>query len=71
METKRQLDVLDQRLAENEYLAGIEYTIADGRKVKIVFENSMSCSGYEIFSFHPRLNSIWQKNICLQNDKRR
>ena len=29
METKRQLDVLDQRLAENEFLAGKEYTIAD------------------------------------------
>jgi len=29
METKRQLDVLDQRLSQNEYLAGKEYTIAD------------------------------------------
>lgn len=29
METKRQLDVLDQRLAETPYLAGEEYTIAD------------------------------------------
>lgn len=29
METKRQLDVLDRRLAENKYLAGDEYTIAD------------------------------------------
>ncbi len=29
METKRQLDVLDRRLAETEYLAGNEYTIAD------------------------------------------
>lgn len=29
METKRQLDVLDRRLAEAEYLAGTEYTIAD------------------------------------------
>jgi GST-like protein len=29
METKRQLDVLDRRLAENEYMAGSEYTIAD------------------------------------------
>ena len=29
METKRQLDVLDRRLAENAYLTGDEYTIAD------------------------------------------
>ena len=29
METKRQLDVLDRRLGEAEYLAGDQYTIAD------------------------------------------
>ena len=29
METKRQLDVLDRRLAENRYMCGDEYTIAD------------------------------------------
>jgi GST-like protein len=29
MEAKRQLDVLDRRLAESEYVAGAEYTIAD------------------------------------------
>src|ERR1700709_1155341 len=29
METKRQLDVLDRHLAEHEYMAGAEYSIAD------------------------------------------
>lgn len=29
METKRQMDVLDQHLAKNEYMAGTEYSIAD------------------------------------------
>jgi GST-like protein len=29
METKRQLDVLDKHLADNEYFAGDEYSIAD------------------------------------------
>ena len=29
MEAKRQFDVLDRRLAESEYIAGLDYSIAD------------------------------------------
>jgi GSH-dependent disulfide-bond oxidoreductase len=29
MEVKRQLDVLDRQLADNQFIAGNEYTIAD------------------------------------------
>ena len=29
MESKRQLDVLDKRLADNEFVAGADYTVAD------------------------------------------
>jgi len=29
MEVKRQLDVLDRRLAQSEYVAGSDYTVAD------------------------------------------
>ncbi|HCJ15934.1 MAG TPA: glutathione-dependent disulfide-bond oxidoreductase, partial [Hyphomonas sp.] len=29
MEVKRELDVLDKRLADNEFMAGDEYSIAD------------------------------------------
>jgi len=37
METKRQLDVLDRRLAESEYVAGDRYTIADVSDLAVVW----------------------------------
>ena len=55
MEVKRQLDVLDRRLAESEYLGGSEYTIADmsvwpwyGAMVKgVLYEAGEFLSVYE------------------------
>jgi GST-like protein len=69
METKRQLDVLDQRLAETEYLAGDEYTIADmavwpwyGGTVK-----GLMYGGGEFLSVHEYKNVIrWADQIATR-----
>ncbi len=66
METKRQLDVLDKHLAENEWMAGGEYTIADmaiwpwyGRTVM-----GESYNAGEFLSVHEYENVIdWAKRI--------
>jgi GST-like protein len=67
METKRQLDVLNQHLASNEYMAGKEYTIADmaiwpwyGAMVKgILYEAA------EFLSVHEYTNVIrWTDQIA-------
>ncbi|WP_300060326.1 glutathione-dependent disulfide-bond oxidoreductase [uncultured Roseobacter sp.] len=66
METKRQLDVLDRHLADHEYLAGADYTIADmvtwpwyGRTVR-----GESYDAGEFLSVHEYHNVIrWEKQI--------
>jgi GST-like protein len=66
METKRLLDVLDKRLADNEYLVGNEYTIADmaawpwyGGLVKF-----NSYGGAEFIAAHEYKNVIrWAEQI--------
>jgi GST-like protein len=67
METKRQLDVLERRLAESEYLGGSEYTIADmavwpwyGAMAK-----GMLYGGGEFLSVHEYKNVIrWADQIA-------
>jgi len=69
METKRQLDVLDRRLADNEYVAGKEYTIADmaiwpwyGGMVR-----SNSYDAAEFLSVHEYRNVIrWADQIAAR-----
>ncbi len=69
MEVKRQLDVLDRRLAESEYIAGPDYTIADmaiwpwyGSLVKgLLYE------GGEFLSVHEYKNVIrWTDHIATR-----
>jgi GSH-dependent disulfide-bond oxidoreductase len=50
MEVKRQLDVLDRRLAESEYLGGNDYTIAD-IAVWAWYGNLVLYNGYEAAEF--------------------
>ena len=67
MEVKRQLDVLDQRLAENEYLGGSEYTIAD-MAVWPWYGNLAKGYNYDAGEFiqgHTYTNVIrWQEQIA-------
>lgn len=74
MEVKRQLDVLDQHLARNEYMAGKDYTIADmaiwpwyGAMVKGVLYEAA-----EFLSVHEYKNIIrWADQIATRPAVRR
>ncbi len=74
METKRQLDVLDKHLAENEWMAGGEYTIADmaiwpwyGRTVM-----GESYDAGEFLSVHEYGNVIeWAERIAARPGAKR
>jgi len=69
METKRQLDVLDKRLTDNEFVAGTDYTIADmaiwpwyGGVVR-----SNSYSAAEFLSVHEYKNVIrWADQLAAR-----
>jgi GST-like protein len=53
METKRQLDVLNQHLAKNEYMAGSEYTIADMAICSMRRRSSWPCTNTRTSSVGP------------------
>ncbi len=69
MEAKRQLDVLDRRLAETEYLAGSDYTIADiavwpwygGLAKGLLYEAEEFLQVQEYKNLQRWADAIWQR----------
>ena len=69
MEAKRQLDVLDRRLAETEYLAGSDYTIADiavwpwygGLAKGLLYEAGEFLQVQEYKNLQRWADAIWQR----------
>ncbi|HTB04647.1 MAG TPA: glutathione-dependent disulfide-bond oxidoreductase [Bradyrhizobium sp.] len=76
MEVKRQLDVLDRRLADNEYLAGHDYTIADiavwpwyGGLVKGVLYGAGEFLGVQDYKYLQRWADVIAKRPAVQRGR--
>jgi len=74
MEVKRQLDVLNRRLADNEYMCGDEYTIADMAIwpwfSALVLQNGYSASEFLQISSYDHVIR-WAKHIDGREAARR